>query len=102
LQTGLNCCHTDPFGDCLGRLANREYAFHLPHGPLHLRSHGRGSCGSAKRVVADSRKVADVFKKRHADVLRDIEVLFSTNPNLGALNWLRAIDYVDARGRTQP
>lgn len=50
--------------------------------------------------VVNSRDVAEVFEKRHADVLRDIDTLTnSTNANL---RWFRQTEYQDAKGEMRP
>jgi Rha family phage regulatory protein len=50
--------------------------------------------------VVNSRHVAEFFEKRHDHVLRDIEQLAS--PDLGALKWFRAAEYIDEQGKARP
>lgn len=52
-------------------------------------------------VVVSSRKVAEDFGKRHANVLRDIENLISTNSNLSSLSYFIESSYVDIKGETR-
>ena len=44
--------------------------------------------------VVNSRNVAAEFEKEHRHVLRDIDVLISARPDLGALKWFRRTDYL--------
>lgn len=47
-------------------------------------------------ALVNSREVAEVFGKRHDNVLRDISALGISSDLRGA--WFRAIDYIDAKG----
>lgn len=51
--------------------------------------------------MADSRKVAEVFEKRHDNVLRDIEGIRERWPDRAALNF-EASTYTDPTGRALP
>jgi Rha family phage regulatory protein len=66
----------------------------MPATQLHIRA-------DADRVpVVNSRDIAEVFGKRHADVLRDIQAL-KLNADLRSV-WFRQSNYLDASGRTLP
>src|SRR3954451_5003971 len=60
----------------------------------------RRAQGSGRTPVANSRDVAEVFEKEHADVLRDIEAL-DISPDLGR-SWFRPVTTLDSYGREQP
>lgn len=42
-------------------------------------------------AVVNSRDVADLFEKRHDHVLRDIDAVAGTSPNLGKCEWFREV-----------
>lgn len=52
--------------------------------------------------VVNSRDVAEVFGKRHADVLRDIGAILSTNADLRSSHWFRPASYQDTKGEDRP
>jgi Rha family phage regulatory protein len=52
--------------------------------------------------VVNSRDVAAEFEKEHRHVLRDIDVLRSARPDLGALRWFRRTDYLDEQNKLRP
>jgi Rha family phage regulatory protein len=45
--------------------------------------------------------VADCFGKQHKHVLRDIDNLISTSPDLGPSSHFQGGDYIDAKGETK-
>lgn len=53
------------------------------------------------KLVVSSKQVADDFNKRHANVLRDIENLISTDSKLSSLNYFIESSYTDAKGETR-
>jgi Rha family phage regulatory protein len=53
-------------------------------------------------LVAHSVDVAAFFDKRHADVLREIETLQSTNAKLRSFGWFQATTYRDPKGELRP
>jgi Rha family phage regulatory protein len=53
-------------------------------------------------LIAHSVDVAACFDKRHDHVLRDIEDLLATSPNLGRLNWMQPTTYRDGKGERRP
>lgn len=52
-------------------------------------------------LVANSRNLAAVAQKRHDHVLRDIDIILRSRPDLNG-TWFRSVSYLDANGQLRP